>query len=125
MDKYAIVNGESVVNVCLWDGITPWEPPPGTQVVLLQPGDHAEPGGSYIDGVFIPAPRPEAPPEGEDQEELLAVVTNALLTVPEVQQALAQAGVEVELDEKGNPIGIKVPVKETGEIEVPGEIITP
>ena len=126
MDRYAIVDDTgAVLNVTIWDGVTEWEPPASTTVVLVQPGDIAEPGGTYADGVFTRAPVPEPPATEEEQEQLLAVITNALLTVPEVQQALTTAGVVVEVDEKGNPIGVKVPVAdETGEVVV-DEIVNP
>ena len=35
MTAYAIIDTETnvCVNMCVWDGVTPWEPPPGCYVV--------------------------------------------------------------------------------------------
>lgn len=46
IDAGAVVRG-----VCVWDGLTPWNPPPGTaSVVELQPGEACGPEWSYHPG---------------------------------------------------------------------------
>lgn len=39
MDTWAVVNDETdeIVNAVLWDGIKPWEPPPGHSVYRADP----------------------------------------------------------------------------------------
>ena len=63
MDRYAIVRNEDgyVINVSLWDGVTPWDPGEGYTAVK---SDVAEIGDTYKDGEFIkpPAPEPVAEP---------------------------------------------------------------
>jgi hypothetical protein len=35
MARYAVINSENVVvNVIIWDGISPWSPPAGHQAIL-------------------------------------------------------------------------------------------
>jgi len=52
--NYAIIDTTSnlVVNVIVWDGNPPWQPPDGTIAVPITDG--AGIGWSYIDGAFIP-----------------------------------------------------------------------
>ena len=60
---YAIVDGTSTcINVCSWDGDTPWSPPPGCEAIDIstvspQPGI----GWTYIGRVWA-APVPVPPP---------------------------------------------------------------
>lgn len=57
--NYAIIDTSTnlVVNVIIWDGNPPWQPPTDTIAVPLSDG--AGIGWSYVDGVFNP-PEPAA-----------------------------------------------------------------
>lgn len=49
---YAIVDETGlVVNVTVWDGISPWEPPAGHAAVPLTEGGI---GWTFVDGTFLP-----------------------------------------------------------------------
>lgn len=51
---YAIVNSSGeIVNIILWDGQSDWTPPPDCQAIQ---SDAAQIGGTYLNGVFSPAP---------------------------------------------------------------------
>lgn len=66
MANYAIVENSVVTNTCAWDGVTPWQPPVGTQAVLIQEGVTAGVGYHYINGEFIqPAPQPVTPADNK------------------------------------------------------------
>lgn len=61
MARWAIVRGEAVENVILWDGESVYEAPAGTELVAL--GDAvAAPGHSYINGEFVAPPPPVEEP---------------------------------------------------------------
>lgn len=62
MNRYAMIDGNSVVlNVCVWDNVTPWNPQPGTaSVVELRPDETCGPGFTY---------RPFATPRWRPPEE--------------------------------------------------------
>ncbi|QFI50857.1 hypothetical protein EOV66_15225 [Escherichia coli] len=51
-EDYAVIDGDgNIVNVIVWDGVTEWEPPEGTQAVRC--GDNlCVIGGTYKEGVF-------------------------------------------------------------------------
>ena len=56
MSVYAHVKDGQVVNVSVWDGTEPYEPPDGETMVLL--GDEVQPGmpgigWDYADGTFV------------------------------------------------------------------------
>lgn len=77
---YAVVEDGEVVNVVAWDGVTPWEPPEGSQVVSIPSDVNAGIGWAYIDGVFAAPPPPPVQPKSAEQ--ILAENTaarNALL----------------------------------------------
>lgn len=61
MYRYVIVDVATsiVINVCLWDEITPWTPEEGTIAVKTDVGQI---GDTYENNVFIPAPAPEPVP---------------------------------------------------------------
>jgi hypothetical protein len=52
--RYVIVDDDGeIVNVCMWDGETRWEPPAGTSVMdvsSIAQAWRAEPGGRIVDG---------------------------------------------------------------------------
>lgn len=52
--QYAIVESGVVVNMVLWDGITPWEPKEGHQAVALPQGAPAAIGWSWDGTTFSP-----------------------------------------------------------------------
>ena len=56
MANYAIIKDNKVINTCAWDGITEWQPPEGTEAVIIQDGVVAGMGYDYIDGRFIAPP---------------------------------------------------------------------
>lgn len=61
MTCYAVVNDNVVINVIVWNGITPYAAPEGC--ALIQ-SDTAAIGDLYDGAVFTkPAPPPEPPPE--------------------------------------------------------------
>ncbi|RPI66253.1 MAG: hypothetical protein EHM43_11670 [Ignavibacteriae bacterium] len=60
MNRYALIKGEVVDNVVLWDGDeTRWTPPQDVTLVMVDDGWGFGVGDLYIDGVFY---RP-VPPE--------------------------------------------------------------
>ena len=66
MANYAIVENTKVINTCTWDGQSEWQPPEGTQAVLIQDGVVAGVGYHYINGKFIPpAPQPVTPADNK------------------------------------------------------------
>ena len=56
--NYAIVENGIVINVTIWDGEAPWQPPEGCDLVPLQNG--AGIGWGYVDGSFVAPEIPEA-----------------------------------------------------------------
>ena len=64
---YAIVEGNVVTNIVLWDGAEKWEPAQG---VAHPAPPEAGIGWGFIDGGFIaPPPLPDETSEGENQED--------------------------------------------------------
>jgi len=57
---YAIVRNGRVENTCLWDGVTPWTPPEGTQAIVCPAGVGI--GWTY-DGANWTAPPPAPEPQ--------------------------------------------------------------
>jgi hypothetical protein len=78
MARYALVRDGMVENVISWDGISPWEPPSGFELVLDEHGE-AEPEGRFNGRIFLARIKPtEPPPEktvGERFVELEAKLT--------------------------------------------------
>jgi len=62
MNKYALIDSDAIVrSLCVWDGVTEWNPPPGVEhVIQLQPGEVCGPGFTY---------RPFATPRWRPPEE--------------------------------------------------------
>ena len=58
MANYAIIQDNKVINTCAWDGVTEWQPPEGTEAVIIPDGAVAGMGYDYIDGQFIAPPPP-------------------------------------------------------------------
>jgi hypothetical protein len=66
IQRYALVRSTdgAVVNVCVWDGVTPWDTTlPNTNAVECLDG--VSPGWSYDGGEWIPPTPPEDPPPEE------------------------------------------------------------
>jgi hypothetical protein len=63
MQRYAIIDGISVINVIDYE-TAPSNPPPGFEspIIAVQ-SDTASPGWTYVDGVFIAPPVPAPTPE--------------------------------------------------------------
>lgn len=75
MDRYALVESGTVVNVIAWDGVafneeegTGWSPPEGIIAIRVEEGEIPNIGLGYVDGVYeqaspgavvIPPPTPE------------------------------------------------------------------
>jgi hypothetical protein len=57
MSRYAVMNSDTVENVALWDGETPWEP--GCEIVELPEGSPVGPGWTRNGGEWISPPQPE------------------------------------------------------------------
>jgi len=57
MSRYAMMNGDTVENVALWDGVTPWEP--GCEIVELPEGLPVGPGYTRVGGEWIAPPQPD------------------------------------------------------------------
>jgi hypothetical protein len=58
MNHYAELDGDLVVNVSLWDGVTEWTSP--YQVIQLPEGSPVGVGYMFVDGEWIAPVRPEA-----------------------------------------------------------------
>lgn len=59
--KYAVIDNLGVVvNIILWDGVSPWTPPEGCFAIELQSGEWCNMGCIYIPGAV---PRFVNPPE--------------------------------------------------------------
>ena len=69
VSRYATVVSSVVINVSLWDGISPWTPSEG-KAVLIPDGEPVAPGWSYVKGKFAP-PKvgPTEPPTRLEQQE--------------------------------------------------------
>ena len=55
MNRYAVINSSNVVvNVIIWDGVSPWSPPSGC--IVVPEGQGAMIGGTYdpASQTFIP-----------------------------------------------------------------------
>jgi hypothetical protein len=57
MNRYAILDGDLVVNVALWDGVTPWEP--DGEIVALEDDSPVGPGYVRDGDEWIAPPLPE------------------------------------------------------------------
>ena len=53
MSNYAIIENNLVINTCVWDGSSDWNPPEGTTAVEIPIDTVAGVGYHYIDGQFI------------------------------------------------------------------------
>lgn len=56
MTTYAIVEGDVIVNVIVWDGATEFVPPTGMQAVQIPANVYTGIGGTYSNGVFTAPP---------------------------------------------------------------------
>jgi hypothetical protein len=59
--RYAVIDGNNVVNVILWDGDADWSPPEGTQTVELGDTAAVGPGFTYDGNAFIAPPKVISP----------------------------------------------------------------
>lgn len=50
-DRYLIVSNNKVINICVWDGVTPWSPEDG-QTVYKDPGGVQVGWAMNQDGTF-------------------------------------------------------------------------
>lgn len=59
--RYAVILNGKIDNICLWDGVTPWTPEAGAQVI--EAGDDWGVGGLYANGVYAqPLAEPDLKP---------------------------------------------------------------
>lgn len=90
-EDYALIDGDgNIVNVIVWDGVTEWEPPEGTQAVRC--GDNlCRIGGTYKDGVFAAPPEPEVPKEdliSQAEQQKANLIAEASQTISILQDAV-------------------------------------
>ena len=45
--KYAIIQSSVVCTIIVWDGIAPWSPPEGTELLQLADGELCDSGWTY------------------------------------------------------------------------------
>jgi hypothetical protein len=58
--RYAIIKNNKIQNICLWDGVTLWEPEEGSTVI--ESSDAWRIDGTFVDGVYHdPVPQPTLP----------------------------------------------------------------
>ena len=50
---WAVIDGDTVVNTVVWDGVSDWTPPEGTVLVSLADHPHVGIGWDYVDGEFV------------------------------------------------------------------------
>lgn len=63
MARYAIIDGQYVINIVDYD-VAPSNPPPGYEApIFAVQSDAADIGWSYVDGAFVPSPVPPIPPQ--------------------------------------------------------------
>lgn len=82
MANYAIIKDTLVINVCSWDGVTPWQPPEETEVIEILDNSPVGVGYTYVNEQFIP-PSVQLPQLTELEDPL------AFLSL-EQKQALAE-----------------------------------
>lgn len=62
MNRYAIIVGNVVENVVVWDGETAWNAPPSWSLVQLEPNESCAPSWTYDENstprFIAPAPQP-------------------------------------------------------------------
>ncbi|HBH7842644.1 TPA: tail fiber assembly protein [Escherichia coli] len=90
-EDYAVIDGDgNIVNVIVWDGVTEWEPPEGTQAVRC--GDNlCVIGGTYKEGVFNVPPEPEVPKEdliNQAEQQKANLIAEASQTISILQDAV-------------------------------------
>jgi len=50
---WAVIDGDTVVNSVVWDGVSDWTPPAGTTLVSLAEHPHVGIGWDFVDGDFV------------------------------------------------------------------------
>ena len=69
MKRYAMVSGDEVTNVSVWDGVSPWEP--GCEFVELPDGSPVGPGWTRVGGEWV------APPPSPEELAMIAAMTGS------------------------------------------------
>lgn len=90
-ENYAVVNADGlIVNIVVWDGVTEWEPPEGTEAVRC--GDNiCGIGGTYKDGVFTVPPAPDVSKEdlvAQSEQQKANLIAEATQTISILQDAV-------------------------------------
>ncbi|BFT62377.1 tail fiber assembly protein [Pseudomonas moorei] len=94
MGSYAEIKGGIVVNMFVWDGVEPWEPPEGSVAVVVEDGSDVSIGYLYDGTVFSAPPKPIPSPA-----EILSANTatkDALLDMATAAIAPLQDAVDLE-----------------------------
>lgn len=79
MQRYAIIDGENVINVIDYE-VAPSNPPPGYQSpIFAVQSDIAGPGWTYVNGQFVAPP----PPKPTPQELIVACKQKAIALLQE------------------------------------------
>jgi len=60
---WAVIDGGLVVNTVVWDGVSDWSPPEGTELVSLAEFPHVGIGWDFVDGEFVDNRPTEEPVE--------------------------------------------------------------
>lgn len=76
-DNYALVDGSGIVqNIIVWDGVSPYTPPPGQNPVLA--GTGAAVGGTYSSGLLGGTFTPPAPPTLTAMQQAATALSSGL-----------------------------------------------
>lgn len=90
-ENYAVVNEDDlIINIVVWDGVTEWQPPEGTQAIRC--GENlCGIGGTYKDGVFTVPPAPEVPKEdliSQADQKKASLISEASQAISILQDAV-------------------------------------
>lgn len=96
-NRYAVVTGDTVTNVVLWDGVADWAPPKGSTAVVIPDGSSAGIGSIY-DGAAFVVSSPVEPPAPTLAEEASTAV-GAGLTIS-LSGSLTLAATLFQIDPK-------------------------
>jgi hypothetical protein len=104
--RYALIDADNnVVNVCIWDGVSPWTPNPGLTAHEIPEDSPVGVGGTYdpkAKDYTEPDPPPVAPSTVDILQQLL--IDKGVITVEDVTTAVLDAtpvdqGSEVVVEE--------------------------
>lgn len=90
MAIYAIVAGTLVVGTIIWDGVTPYSPPPETILVMDTTGGKVARGWTYSGGVFT-NPNPPLPPPTTAASAAAATYKQSLIQRADALQKIGES----------------------------------